>query len=101
MYTILKKMGRGGAENSETSTNSLVLEKMAELALQGESLRIKAETLGKQKEPVGGKQSLGLMPETSNVPQDEQGEEHRLEGKVLPRPAPRTFTTSSQSSSVR
>lgn len=32
------------------------------------------------------------MSETGKAAQDEQGKEDRLEGKLLPCPAPRTFT---------
>ena len=51
-YTILKKF-RGKAENSGGSLNSLLLEKIAELAMHIESLRLEVEMLGKQKEPGG------------------------------------------------
>lgn len=63
---ILKKFG-GRAENSEGTLNSLLLEKMTELALQGESLRLEVKMLGEQKEPGGEQQSSGLVNETWNL----------------------------------
>lgn len=50
-YTIFKKIG-GKAGNSEGLLNSLLFEKIAELAMHIESLGIEVEVLGKQNEPV-------------------------------------------------
>jgi hypothetical protein len=92
MYHFEKKI-EGEAENVESSLSSLVLERIPEMALHAESLQIAVKMLREQKVPAGGKQSLGLMPEAGNVPQDEQGKENRLEGNAPPCPAPQTFTT--------
>ena len=57
-----------------------------------ESLRLEVEVLRKKEEP-GGERSSGLVNETGKGPHDEKRKEDRLEGKVLPHPAPPTFST--------
>lgn len=76
----------GESRNSEGSFNFLILEKIAELALQ-----IEVETLGKQNEPVR-EQGSGLMSETRNLLHNERGQQTRLQGRLPLCPAPRTFT---------
>ena len=41
----------------------------------------------------GGEKNSGLVNETGKGPHDEKRKEDRLEGKVLPHPAPPTFST--------
>lgn len=53
LYTMLKKIVKK-AKNSENSLNSLLLERIGDLAMPLESLQIEVEELGKQKEPVEG-----------------------------------------------
>lgn len=53
------------AENAEDSLNSLLLERIADLAMPLESLQTEVEGLGKQKEPVEGQQQgSGLVTDT-------------------------------------
>ena len=52
--------------------NSLMLEKITELAKQLESLLTEVEFLGKWKELVGEEQSSYLMSETGILPQDDK-----------------------------
>lgn len=67
MYIILKKMG-GKAENLGVLLNSLVLERIGELAMHLESLWIEVKMFRKQNEPVEGQQQdSGLVSETENL----------------------------------
>lgn len=85
-HTILKKIG-GKADNS------LILEKIAELVMQLESLQVEGEVLRRQKEPmVEEQQGSGLKSETRNFPHDERGTQTELEGRLPPYSAPSTFT---------
>jgi len=81
LYSILKKF-------NGKPDNSLLLEKIVDLSMHLESLWIEVEVLGKQG-PQEGEKSSSLENETGNVPHNDNREQTRLEGKVLPSPASR------------
>ena len=84
MYPILKKF-------NEKPENSLLLERITELAMHLESLWTEVEVLGEEKGPME-RDSSCLVNETRTVSHDESDESRkqgRPEGKLPPSPASR------------
>jgi hypothetical protein len=61
-------------EFNQKPNNSLLLEKIAELAMHIKTLQIEAEVCGKHKGSQGGEKWPVLVNETRYVPHDESGE---------------------------